>query len=81
MAVIQQRFDPKTKVTMWTEIDPWLTDCLYLHINFKKIFDEKADKPVDGLYPTVTIRQLMWSLRMKPIPRKRWETYFDRKFA
>ena len=34
---------------------------------------------INGLYPTVTIRQIMWQLRMKPLPRKRWETYFDRK--
>ena len=33
----------------------------------------------DGLYPTVTIRQIMWALKMKPIQRQRWETCFDRR--
>lgn len=33
----------------------------------------------DGLYPTVTVRQIMWALKMKPIPRERWETVFDRR--
>lgn len=79
LAVIQQRFDTKTKSTYWTEIDPWLTDDLYLHPNFKKFFDDRAGECVDGLYPTVTIRQIMWALKFKPIPRERWETCFDRR--
>lgn len=79
LAIIQQRFNPDTKTTWWSEIDPWLTDILYLHPRFKEFFDERADICVNGLYPTVTIRQIMWALKLKPIPRDRWETYFDRK--
>lgn len=79
LAVIQQRYDESTKTTWWTEIDPWLTDALYLHPKFKEFFDERANEPVNKLYPTVTIRQIMWALKMKPIPRERWETCFDRK--
>lgn len=79
LAVIQQRYDYKTKRTWWGEIDPWLTDELYLHPKFKKFFDERAGKCTDGLYPTVSIRQIMWALKMKPIPRRRWETSFDRR--
>ena len=79
LAVIQQRFDKDTKSTWWSEIDPWLTDALYLHKNFKKFFDERAGEAMDGLYPTVTIRQLMWGLKMKPMKRERWETLFDRR--
>ena len=79
LAVIQQRFDPNTKSTCWSEIDPWLTDELYLHDNFRDLFDERAGKPKDGLYPTITIRQLMWALKIKPIKRERWETCFDRR--
>lgn len=79
LAVIQQRFDATTKSTWWSEIDPWLTDPLYLHIKFKKFFDERAGECVNGLYPTVTIRQIMWALKMKPIKRERWETCFDRR--
>lgn len=77
LAVIQQRCENKR--TYWGEIDPWLTDALYLHPKFKKFFEEKSDICIKGLYPTVTIRQIMWNLRMKPLPRERWETYFDRK--
>lgn len=30
LAVIQQRFDEKTKSTWWGEVDPWITDWLVL---------------------------------------------------
>lgn len=79
LAVIQQRYDEVDKKTWWSEIDPWLTDDLYLHPGFRKFFSERSGVAVDGAYPTVTIRQIMWALKMKPIPRERWETCFDRK--
>lgn len=79
LAVIQQRYEYKTKTTRWTEIDPWLIDELYLHEKFEAFFDERAGECVNDLYPTVTIRQLMWGLKMKPLPRERWETCFDRR--
>lgn len=79
LAVIQQRYDEQTKNTYWDEIDPWLTDELYLHTKFGQFFNERAGEHQNGLYPTVTIRQLMWGLKMKPLPRERWETCFDRR--
>lgn len=79
LAVIQQRYDENTKKTWWGELDPWLTDELYLHPRFKEFFDDRSGECTDGLYPTVTIRQIMWRLKLKPIPRERWETCFDRK--
>ena len=79
LAIIQQRFDEVRKSTYWTDVDLWLTDALYLHPGFKKFFDERAKPCKNGLYPTVTIRQIMWALKMKPLPKQRWETVFDRK--
>lgn len=79
LAVIQQYYDPDDKTTWWDAIDPWLTDELYLHPKFKSFFDERAGLCTDGIYPTVTIRQIMWALKMKPIKRERWETCFDRR--
>lgn len=79
LAVIQQRYDPHTKSTYWDEIDPWLTDDLYLHTNFEEFFNERAGECRDDLYPTVTVRQIMWGLKMKPIPKEQWETCFDRR--
>ena len=79
LAVIQQRFENDTKTTWWGEIEPWLPDVLYLHPKFKEYFDERAGECINGLYPTVTIRQIMWALKMKPLPKERWETCFDRR--
>ena len=80
LAVIQQRYDPETKSTTWTEIDKELQDSIYLKKGFKRYFEQNAGKcEEDGLYPTVTIRQVMWALRMKPLLKERWETVFDRK--
>ena len=79
LAVIQQRYNPSDKSTYWSDIDPWLTDDIYLHPRFKEFFDDRAGPLTDGIYPTVTIRQLMWGLKMKPLPRSRWETCFDRR--
>lgn len=36
LAVIQQRFDPDTKATWWSWIDPWLTDDIYIYIQVSK---------------------------------------------
>lgn len=79
IAVIQQRFDAASKTTWWGELDSWLTDDIYLHPRFKEYFNKRSGECINGLYPTVTIRQLMWALKMKPLPRERWETVFDRK--
>lgn len=79
LAVIQQRYNHSDKSTTWTELDPWLVDSLYLHENFLNFFNERAKSPTYGLYPTVTIRQIMWALKMKPIKREQWETVFDRR--
>ena len=79
LAVIQQRFDELTKSTFWCEIDPWLTDDIYLDPGFFSCFDEYAGELRDGLFPTMTVRQLMWRLKMKPLPREIWETSFDRR--
>ena len=76
LCVIQQRC--RNKTTYWTELDSWLTDDIYLHPKFKEYFDKKSGACRDGLYPTVTVRQIMWALKMKPLKRERWETVFDR---
>ena len=77
LAVIQQRHNPHTKHTWWEEIDQSLTGELYIHPGFRQYFRKYAGKPTKGLYPTVTIRQIMWALKMKPLKREKWETVFD----
>lgn len=79
LAVIQQRFDEATKTTWWGEIDAWVTDAIYLHPGFRQLFGERSGPGTEGLFPTVTVRQIMWALKMKPLPKQYWETVFDRK--
>ena len=81
LAVIEQKFDPETKRTWWGEVpDTWLLMDIYYHPGFLDFFNKYA-KLIDdkGLFPTVTIRQIMWGLRMKPLKKERWETVFDHK--
>lgn len=77
LAVIQQRFIKENKSTIWTEIDPWLNDILYFSDNFIQYFNKYAGERIDGIYPTVTIRQIMRALKIKPLKREIWETCFD----
>lgn len=80
LAVIQQRYESETKSTWWSEIDSWVTDAIYLNPHFIDFFNDRAaicDE--NGLYPTVTVRQIMYALKMKPLPKEKWETVFDRK--
>lgn len=78
LAVIQQRFNARRKITWWDEIDPWLTDPIYTHPDFFSLFEKRAGPGTNGLFPTMTIRQLMWALKMKPLAKQPWETVFDR---
>ena len=79
LAVVQQRFNPDDKSVRQGEIDAWLTDAIYLHPNFLEYFDSRAEVCLDGLYPTVTVWQIMWALKMKPLKREWWEVVFDRR--
>lgn len=79
LAVIQQRYEVGSKRTYWGPIDPWLTDAIYLNPGFLAYFKKRSDSADSvGCYPTVTVRQIMWALKMKPIPKEPWETVFDR---
>lgn len=77
LAVIQQRFNAKYKLTWWGPIDPWLNDEIFENGRFSKIFSERAAAVgADGLYPTIELRKLMWALRMPPLQKQIWETRF-----
>lgn len=80
LAVIQQKFNKVDKSTYWTSIDRCLVDNIYVNAGFFDYFKKHADSPVDGLYPTVTVRQIMWALKMKPLKKQRWETVFDHRY-
>lgn len=74
LAVIQQRYDPKTKHTWWGEIDSCLANDIYLSEKFVSYFKEHASYPdKNGIYPTVKVRKLAWALRIKPMKKEAWE--------
>ncbi len=79
LAVIQQRFDQEGKYTYWEQIDDCLVDDIYCQPGFSRYFEEHARPPLNGkdIYPTVTVRQIMWALRMRPLKKEPWETVFD----
>lgn len=80
LAVIQQKYNPLSKHVWWQEVDECYRDMLYLNPGFMSVFEEFASEPDDKrLYPTITLRQMMWYLRMKPLKREVWETTFDKK--
>ena len=79
LAVIQQRFDPEAKCTYWGQIDEYLVDDIHDQPGFSDYFAEHARLKEGELYPTVTVRQIMWALRMKPLKKESWETVFDHK--
>lgn len=77
LAVIQQRYREDRKSTWWNAIDDNLRNDLYLNTGFLEYFKKMAGPCKNTCYPTVTIRQIMWALKMKPLKREPWETCFD----
>lgn len=74
IAVIQEKFNPIKKTRWWSSIEPWIAGDIYLSPGFKEFFEEHASEPdPKGLYPTVTVRKLMWICRLKPLKKEVWE--------
>lgn len=73
LAVVQQRYDPKSRHTWWGPIDVKLVNDIYYQELFEKVFTQRAGKSVDGIFPTISIRKLMYALRMKPLQKELWE--------
>lgn len=61
------------------EIDEWLVEAIYSNPGFDSFFNKNAKEKRGDIFPTFTIRQVMWALRMKPLKKEPWETVFDRK--
>lgn len=73
LAVIQKRFNRKLKVTWWDCLDSALAYDISIQQGFAQYLDEHAGVPVNGLYPTIPVRKVMWALRMKPLRKETWE--------
>lgn len=79
LVIIQQKRNEETKMSWWGAVDFWIANEIYVNPKFPEYFDKLADEPVNSLYPTVTVRQAMWALRIKPLKKEIWETVFDRR--
>ena len=77
LAIVQQRFNPKLKVFWYSAPDSWIMDEIIFHPSFADYVFTHADKATLGLYPTVTVRQVMFALKMKPLKKEWWEGSFD----
>lgn len=73
IAVVQQRFSPKLKVLWYGAPDSWIMDEVIKNAGFADYVFEHAQECKDGLYPTMTVRQVMFALKMKPLKREWWE--------
>ena len=76
MAVVQQHFNPGTKMTYWGVLDPDLANDIYISEGFEEYFEKFSEREKDGIFPTVQVRKLMWALRMKPLQKEFWEEDF-----
>ena len=74
LAVIQKRFNARLKIFWYGPIEVWLIQEILNQPNFAQYLKDNGKEPTDGLYPTVTIRQLMWALKMKPLRKEWWES-------
>ena len=79
IAIVQQYYDTKSKHTWWDEVDPAISNAIYSQTGFKDYFELYAQECQNGIYPTLTVRQVMLALRMKPIKRECWEAMLDHK--
>lgn len=74
LAIVQMRFNTRLKIFWYGPIDSWLAEQIMGQEGIDAYFAKNAKKPSDGLYPTVTSRQIMWALRMKPLKKAEWES-------
>lgn len=77
LGVIQQKFNEKLKFSWWGPIDVRIANDIFESENFPGVFNQFAkDRDLDGLYPVIEVRKLMYALGMKPLKKEFWETSF-----
>ena len=73
LVVVQKVFNQATRDCYWSCVDPAIANDIYLSPYFPKFF-QTFSKTSD--YNIYQLRQIMWSLRMKPLKKEYWEEYF-----
>ena len=75
LAVVQNRYSPKAKVSWLGPIDKELIYVIPEHEGFNEFFDKNSSSiDQNGLYPSVMVRTIMWALKMKPLRKNIWES-------
>jgi len=74
LAIVQRRFNAKLKIFWYGPIESWLADLIVAQPGFEAYFEKNSGRENDGLYPTVSVRQVMWALRMKPLRKDEWNS-------
>lgn len=75
LAIVQRRFNKNLKVFFYNAPDSWIIDEIKKAAGFVDYVFDHAGPNQDGTYPTVTIRQVMYALKLKPLKKEWWETY------
>ncbi len=74
LLVVQEHYNKKTKARWWGPVEPRLSYDIYVSPRFHALFEEKANvKDENGFYPAISVRKIMWALRMKPLKKEIWE--------
>ena len=74
LAIVQKRFNPKLKVFFYNAPDAWIMDEILKNPGFTDYVFEHAGESTDNIFPTVTVRQVMYALKMKPLRKEQWES-------
>lgn len=74
LAVVREYFNQINKHRWWGEVDKELAEDIYRSEKFEKFFQKFAGpKDNDMIFPTISVRKIMWQLRMKPLEKEIWE--------
>lgn len=77
IAVVQQRFNPKSKTTWWGTIDEDLRyEIEHSPYLLSYILSYGCEPNEHGFYTMVEVRKLLWALHIKTPPKQPWETRF-----
>ena len=74
LAVVQQRYNNRLKVSWWGPVDGWLLNDIFSEGKFNEVLSSLVGVcDEDGLYPVIEVRRLMYKLGMKPLKKLYFE--------
>ena len=69
LVIVELKFDEKRKSFYYDAISGALSNRIYENDGFVKYFEENADSPKNGLYPSADARKVLWALKMPPLKK------------